>query len=348
MPELTEAQMKQQMDKNELGTLYFLYGAEKYTLKRAAKRLIKKCGTENFPEFNLNQFSNDATMEQIVDAAVAVPLMAERKCVAVSDFNVEDKNAAELKRLQEIIENVPETTTLVFYYPTLLFEGKRSAKWKKWLTTVSKNGYAVEYCARKPAELEKLMIREAEKAGCGLSKRNAACLVDYVGTDMKSLLNEMEKLCAFAAGQEITADMIEAMVTKSMETTVFILSAELIAGNYEKALSCMDELFYRREEPVGILAALSSTYVDMYRVRVALQSGKSYRAPVEYGEYRGKEFRLSKAERALKGISLEALRKTLELLLETDGKLKSSGTDPRILMDTLVARLLLLSREVQG
>ena len=345
MPSLTESQMRQHMDKEEIGSLYFLYGEEKYTLKQAAKKLMKKSGADNFPEFNFHEFKNETAMEQIVDAAVALPLMSERKCVAVSDFNLDEKKADEIKRFQDLIENVPDSTVLIFYYPTLDFDAKKAAKWKKWIKKIAEIGTAAEYKPRSASELEQMMIRRAEKAGCSLSKRNAAVLVDYVGTDIKPLLTEIEKLTAFADGKEVSLEMIDSMVTKSIEATAFMLSAELIAGNYGKAMAYMDELFYRREEPIMILGALSSAYVDMYRVRAALQSGKPYNAPAEYGDYRGREFRLQKAERSVRRLPMKALRSTMELLLETDIKLKSSKSDPRVIMDTLIAKLLFIAKE---
>ncbi len=50
-----------------------------------------KAAGGSFSEFNLNEFGNEASMESIVDSAVALPLMSERKCVAIADYNIEDK-----------------------------------------------------------------------------------------------------------------------------------------------------------------------------------------------------------------------------------------------------------------
>ncbi len=67
--------------------------------------------------------------------------------------------------------------------------------------------------------------------------------------------------------------MVEELVPKSTETTVFLLAGALVAGDYEKAYTLLDVLFYQREEPIAILGALATSYVDMYRVRAALESG---------------------------------------------------------------------------
>jgi DNA polymerase III, delta subunit len=346
MPDISEAQLKKALDQNEIARLYFLHGAEKHLLKRAANRLMKKAHAEQFTEFNFNEFKDIAEVDSISDAVEALPLMAERKCVAVSDYNIETKNQREIDKLYELISNLPESTVLIFYYPTLELDVKYSAKWKKFLKAVQKEGVSAEFGYKTTSDLSRLMIHQAEKRGCSLSRQNAAKLIEYAGNDLKTLLSEMEKLCAFADGNEITFEIIDKLVTKNMETTVFMLSAALVLGEYEKAHRLMDLLFYQREEPVAVLAVLSSSYVDMYRVRAALESGKSFKAPAEYGEYRGKEFRLSKAEKSLKRLSSKALKKSIEVLLETDKALKSSKTDARILMDAMIAKLLLAVREV--
>ncbi len=347
MPELGETELKKQLASGELCGLYLIGGEEKYLVKRSAGRLLKKAGSEPFPEFNQNEFGGDAAVDSFADAALALPFFAEHKYVFVSDFNVEEKDAAELQKLYELLETSPDTTTLVFWYPTLEFDGKRSAKWKKLLGAVGSRG-GVILCARRSAQdLQKLLLREAEKAGCILSRQNAERILDYAGWDVTQLLNEMEKLCAYALGREepeITADMIEELVPKTTETTVFLMSDALVAGNYEKAYQLLDTLFYQNEEPVMILGALSSAYVDLYRVKTAAQGGLKYTDAAAYGEYKGKEFRLRNADRSARSITPEALRDSLSLLLEADSALKGSRLEGRIVLEELIAKLLLAAQ----
>ena len=66
-----------------------------------------------------------------------------------------------------------------------------------------------------------------------------------------------------------------------METTVFLLSNALVRGDYSKAYALLDLLMAQREEPYQ-LAVLSSAYIDMYRVRAAIEAVHVYGA-MEYG-----------------------------------------------------------------
>ena len=47
-------------------------------------------------------------------------------------------------------------------------------------------------------------------------------------------------------GREITKDDIDLLVTKNLETTVFVVGSALMAGNYDKAYQQLDLLFYQK------------------------------------------------------------------------------------------------------
>lgn len=342
MPEINETKLKEHISKNQLGRLYFLYGDEKFLVKRDLLRMTKKLSASDFPEFNFHEFPHDTPIDEIADAVEALPFMAERKCVTVSDLNVEALGSAELNKLNELLDNVPDTTTLIFFLSTLEIDLKKSAKWRSFIKKIDAAGYSVCYAHRSDSDLEKFLCREAEKNGCTLSRTLANKIIRYTGNDLNALTNELIKLCAFTGGGEITSGQIESIVTKNTETTVFILSNALVRGDYSKAYALLDLLINQGEKPITILSVLSGAYIDMYRVRAAIQSGKTSLAPAEYGDYKGRDFRLKYAERDMRDLSLEVLRESLSLLLECDLSLKLStgeGMD-RIALEKLFSKLL--------
>lgn len=346
MAEITEAELKKQIEKSDLSSLYFLHGEETYLIERYAQKLIAKAAGDTFLDFNLQRFDgSSASIDEIAAAVEALPFMAERKCVAVSNLEVEKRNAQEQEKLKELIANVPETTVLVIYLTSVEIDYKKSSKWKSFISAVNKVGNSIQFKRRENADIEKLLCTAATKRFCTLSRQDAARMIFLCGNDLQTLFSELEKLCSFVGQGEITTQIIDQVVVKNLETTVFILAKALIAGEYEKAYKGLDLLFYQNEEPVAILAVLSSSYVDMYRVRTALQSGQSCTEPAKYFEYKGKEFRLRNAERDVKNLSTDVLRESLNVLLQTDIALKSSRTSSRILMEELIAKLLMVSEK---
>jgi len=346
MPEITESDLKKQIEKSNFSNLYFLHGEEKYLVGQFAQKLIAKAKGTAFEDFNFQRFEGGtSSVDQIAAAVEALPFMAERKCVAVSDLDVEGLRAQELDKLNEMVTNIPDTTILIFYLPTVLIDYKTDKKWKKFMTLASQKGSAVQLKRRANSDLEKLLCTGATKQGCDLSRQNAGRIIAYCGNDLQTLFNEIEKLCSFVKKGEITAQIIDQIVVKNLESRVYDLSKAILAGEYDKAYSVLDQLFYQNEEPVSILAVLSSAYLDMYRVRISVQSGYEVQEPAKYFDYARKEFRLTNAERDSKKLSSSMLRESLQMLLAADTALKSARGDRRITMEKLIAQLLLIAEK---
>lgn len=350
MPQITEAEWKKQLEKDALEGLYFVYGPEKYLVQRSAARVKEKALQGTFPDFNLQEFDGmECTVDALAEAVEALPFMAEKKYVMVSDLDVEARNAAEMEKLYGCLEDVPESTVLFFYLPGLTPDMKRSAKWKKFLNTVVKKGKALSLERRSSADLEKLLGTAAGKRYCVLSRENARRIIGLCGDDLQTLLNEVEKLCAYVKEGEISPSVIDRVVTKNLETTVFALSKDIFAGRYDAAYGVLDTLFAQNEEPVSILAVLSSAYLDVYRVRAALQSGETAVEPAKHFDYKNKEFRLRNAERDGRKLSTAMLRQSLEALSSADAQLKGGRGDrklfQRLTLEKLIAELLWIAEK---
>lgn len=344
MPEITETGLREKIAKGELSGTFFLYGEEKVLVKRDVRRILKKLDITDFPEFNLNELPHTTSVDQIADAALAMPFFAERKCVVVRDLDAEALSSAETAKLEELLDSVPETTTLILCFPTLDFDAKKNAKWKALLKKAEQSGVSVCYARRSGADLEKYLCREAERLGCTLSRRLAGKIVRDTGADLNLLQNELQKLCAFVGGGEITDEQVDRIVTKNLETTVFLLSNALVRGNYEKAYGLLDVLLQQGEKPISILTVLANAYIDMYRVRAAAVSGLNTTAPMEYADYKGRDFRLRNAANDMRDLSLDMLRESLDLLLDADLSLKLSAQSmDRFTLETLFAKLLYVS-----
>lgn len=175
---------------------------------------------------------------------------------------------------------------------------------------------------------------------------NAKYLVSVSGNDLKNLLNELDKLSYFAKGREITKDIIDNMATKCLQARVYDLSKSVVAGNSDMAYSVLDTLFNMKEDPILILAVIGGVYVDMYRVKCAKTAGCSYDDVAKHYNYRGREFALRNASRDCANLSENQLRKSIDEIMNTDLKLKSTATDKKLLLEELIVKLILIAGEV--
>lgn len=340
MPVITEADFTSQIKSKNLKKAYFIYGEEKYLVDYYTKLLTDKVLSGNNNSFNLQDFSSpDLNIDALIDAVEAVPLFSPFKCVRIFDFDIEKEPADTVKKLKEIIADVPETTVLVLSFPNLVVDSKRVSKWSTLIKFFEKNGDVLNLPMLNDIKLRKQLIKWAEKMSCTLTEKNAQLIIDKCGSNLLILKNELEKLCAYVGNAEITSVAINSVVVENFEANVFELTKAIMAKNYERAFEVLDVLFFRKEEPIAILAVLASSYLDIYRVKVAEISGKSIYDVAEIFDYKRKMFRLENAQRYARNISMNSVKSCINLLTETDAQLKSSRLDPRVLLEKLIAKL---------
>ena len=345
MSKLNESQLKEQIKGNHFSNAYLIYGEESYLKEHYISQLKKKIVDPTFESFNLHQFEGkDISLDDILKDAQMLPMMSEYNLVLVRDYPVE-KSKADLKLLSEFLADVPESTILILVYDAIEPDVK-SASFKKIITAFDNAGAVVNMEKRSENDVAKLLVSGAKKRGSVLDMNNAKYLVSVSGNDLKNLLNELDKLSYFAQGREITKDIIDNMATKCLQARVYDLSKSVVAGNSDMAYSVLDTLFNMKEDPILILAVIGGVYVDMYRVKCAKTAGCSYDDVAKHYNYRGREFALRNASRDCAKLSENQLRKSLDEIMNTDLKLKSTAIDKKLLLEELIVKLILIAGEV--
>lgn len=343
MPIIKENDLKKALKEKNFHNVYFLYGAEKFLVKYYTNELVDKILDGSNNEFNYQKFKNDnIKINNIIDSVEVLPIMSNIKCVLVEDINIEDLDLADLKKLYGLIEDLPKTCILIISHKALEFDKKKSTKWKKFISTIDSYGAVIELNKMGTMALEKQLVSWAKRRNTILSSLNANKIISFCGSDLTMLRNELEKLCAYVGYNEIKEEDINDIITKNLETTVFILSNSLLSCNYDMVFKQLDILFYQKEDPIAILAVLSSAYIDMYRVKIATQEGKSLSELSKYFDYKNKEFRLKNAQEDSKKLSLSILRKCIFEILKVDFLLKSSSLEKRYLLEELIAKLMVI------
>ena len=355
----TETQLKKHFKESPPANLYLLFGSEPYLTAHYARQAVRSAMGKDAEQdplgaFNLQRFDGqDSSWDAIEEAAQSLPLMAERKCVVVRDFDV-TASSVPFDRVLELVGDPPEETVLIFWMDTVVPDGKKNAKWRQFISAAEKHGICAEFKPKTPAETVKLLCSGAARRGCVLRPENARLLLEQCGEGLYGLLGELDKLCAIALEQEepskeITRTIIETAAAKNLEASVFDLSKMLLQGRYDAAYRVLDRLFFHREEPVAILAVLISAYADLYRAKVAVAAGEPVESLSEDFAYKGKEFRLRHAARDAAKLSLPALRECLEVLAQADMRLKSTRMDKRTVLEQTVSSLILTGkRDRQG
>ena len=342
MPKITEPELKQQFKTNEFSNVYLIYGEENYLKEYYVGRLKDKLVDEAFSDFNFHQYEGKSTaISDILQDADMIPMMGSNTFILVHDYPL-DKSQKDIDALKEYFKDIPETAVIVFWYDSIELDTKKSAKWRSVETLFAKAGSAVRLDKRSESELAKLIVSSAKKRSCKITPDLARYMISVVGSDIQTLFSELEKICAFVGEGEITKKHIDELATKSLQARVYDLSKFILKGDSDNAYSVLSTLFAQKEEPISILAVISSCYVDMYRVKCAKAAGANEAELSDYFAYKGREFLIRNAARDCRTISINSLRGALDALADTDELMKSTSIDKNILLEETVAKLLMM------
>lgn len=340
MAKIGEAELKAQIKSGELSNVYMIYGEESYLKEFYVNKLKSIAVNSAFADFNFHQFEGkDTTVDEILRDAQMLPMMSEYNCVLVHDYPL-DKSSSDVDALKEFFADVPESTILIFWFDSIDVDSKKNSKWKSIETVFAKAGSAVNLEKRTEADLVKLIVSGAKKRNCVIDTQLAKYLISVVGTDIKTIYNELEKICAYVSQGEINKNHIDTLATKCLQARVYDLSKFIIKGDSDSAFDVLNTLFYQKEEPIAILSVIASCYVDMYRVKCAKTANENENSLADYYNYKGREFLIRNASRDCRNMTFAQLRRAIDVLAQTDELLKSSSIDKQILLEETVAKLI--------
>lgn len=329
------------MLKGEIKDNIFLFaGDDDYLKEFYCNKLISKTVDESLRFFNFHSYEDDDTpLETVFADGDNLPVMAEKTCLLVKNYSLTGLNTSQLSKLEESLKQLPETTVMIFYFSSSEIPQGKNAKWDSLVKLISGLGTVIKTDHRTPAKTAKLLVTRAKEKGTSIDYETAYYLVTSVGDDMQTVLNEFNKVCAFSCGEPVTKEMIDITAVKSVEASVFDISTSIFSGNTDKAFSILNELLRQKTPVNSIIGALGSAYVNLYRLKVALNADKNVSDFSDAFQYKETRHTFGKILPYAKKTGLSSIRKALDILLEADTKSKSSKISDEILLTELVSKL---------
>lgn len=214
--------------------IYFLMGEEPYYIDKLTEYIENNILTEEEKGFNqMVLYGKDVSIEDVISNAKRYPMMADRQVVIV-------KEAQELSRTIEKLENYAEnpqpTTVLVFAY-----KYKTLDKRKKVTKLLEKAGVVFESKKMYDNQVGDWIKRILSGKGYSIEPKAAAMLVEFLGTDLSKINNELDKLMIILPqGSMITPKIIEDNIGISKDYNVFELRKAIGERDQLKAYKIVD------------------------------------------------------------------------------------------------------------
>ncbi|MBE6861321.1 MAG: DNA polymerase III subunit delta [Ruminococcus sp.] len=332
-----------QLKKGELHRFYYLYGRNISGVEALTKEIIKKAVGDNV-EFALNKLSGtNLDVSEFRDLTEMMPMLSEYNCILVNDYNCETQREETNKALIEAIKEIPPQTVVIFNITGFdVKEGKKSVqgKNKKLADLAVKIGIACEQGIKTPNELAKEIASNVSARGSMITLPVARELAEMCLSDTLLISNEIDKLCAYAGSNEITAEIVHTLVSRQSDVTVYNLADAVAVFNKKAAFDALDELIAQRVNRGVILGSIYGSFIDMYRAACARTSGKGIPEVMNDFSYKW-EFKVKNAFRDSSRMSVHRLRSCVAILRDTAVQLNSTACDEKTALEQAVIKMLM-------
>jgi DNA polymerase III subunit delta len=329
MKTLSRAELERSL-REGVRPLYLLLGPEIY-LRRVAAQSITEAALSRtmLREFNESSFSlSSDSVQAAVAAADQLPMMSEMRVVRVRDFG----------RLREADEdtlirylNNPSPSTVMIFSADELDKRKKSSKVLLDVCTV------IEFSPLKDAEAKAWAKTRLKELKVTADDQGLSDIIRLVGTDVQTLVNELDKLASAAAATgRITLALVDELIGRSRELSNFELGDHLLSGNRKRALETLHRLLEDGAEPVMLVGLIAGNYHRLALGKHLLSRGGREEV---FRNISLPPFKRDAYISTLQRSSATQIARGIQLTAAVDLAIKTSQATPRLQLEMLVCEL---------
>ncbi|KQS45728.1 MAG: DNA polymerase III subunit delta [Flavobacteriaceae bacterium] len=314
--------------------IYFLMGEEPYYIDKLTEYMEANLLSEDEKGFNQTVlYGRDVSVDDIVSTAKRYPMMAERQVVIVREAQELSRS---IDKLESYAENPMPTTVLVIAY-----KYKTLDKRKKLTKFLDKTGLVYESKKLYENQVGDWLKRVLAGKKLNIEPKAAAMLVDFLGTDLSKIANELDKLAIILPqGSTITPEVIEENIGFSKDFNVFELRKAIGERNVKKAYQIAQ---YFADNPKDNPLVLTVGQTFGFFVQLLKYHGLKDRSPKSVASALGiNPFFVKEYDVAIKNYPMKKVSHIVASLRDIDVKSKgvgANGLPPGDLMKEMLAKI---------
>ncbi|MDT0607695.1 DNA polymerase III subunit delta [Croceitalea rosinachiae] len=301
-----------------LNPIYFLMGEEPFYIDVISDYISKKVLTEVERGFNqMVLYGKDTSVEEIVSNAKRYPMMAEHQVIIVKEAQ---HLSRAIEQLVAYAEN-PQTTTIL----VICYKYKKLDKRKAVYKVLSKNGIVFESKKLYENQVADWIKRFINGKGYQITPKSAALLVEFLGTDLSKISNELGKLFLVVDKQtEITSIHIEKYIGISKDFNNFELKKAVGERDIKKATRIIN---YFAQNPKDNPFVVTVTLLHSFFTQLLQYHGMNDHSPKAIAQVlRVSPYFVEEYQTAAKNYPMKKVSKIVSNLRKLDLKGKGVGS----------------------
>ncbi|HEY2934503.1 MAG TPA: DNA polymerase III subunit delta [Acidobacteriota bacterium] len=343
--------------KEQVLPCYLLLGSDLY-LQRAALDAFAALADPGWRQFNLQTFSQpekkgqtkreseqegpappmlsmgqgaprgreQTALQRALEAAQTLPMMSPRRIVIME--NLSGLKDDQWDELYAYLAN-PNPRTVFVMVAAKLHAGR--------VNKISKSAAVVSANEPEPAEARSIIERSFQKDGYRLGEGVVDELVDQAGTNMQALSQQVEKLKLFRLQEKvISIEDVTMLSNRTRSHEIWDLVNLIATRDRRQLLVLLQRLFEDGAVPLVLLKSIYSHFAGLLAVKELAGKPDSAIARITGMN----PYYVGKLSDQARRFRLSDLKAALRELHRTDSALKGSGLSDRLLLETLLIRIV--------
>ena len=308
-------------------TAYLLYGEEAF-LKKSYKNRLREAIT-NGDTMNYNYYEGKGIpVSEIIALADTMPFFAEKRLILIEDSGW-FKGGAGAEEISSYIENIPETTCLLFAETEVDKRSKLYKAVKKW-------GCIAEMTRQDSAQLGRWAAGILAKSGKRITGRTMEFFLSKTGDDMENISSELEKLISYTLGRDVITDEdVEAICTTQVTNKIFDMITAIANRQTKKAMDLYEDLLTLKEPPMRILFLIARQFNQILQVKELM--GKGMDKSTISSKLKLQPFVTGKVMLQAKNFTNEQILSYVNLCVDAEEGVKTGKLQDRLAVELLIA-----------
>ena len=228
-----------------------LEGKDEYRLSERVSEFRLTVTPPEMSDINTTRLDgNIVTIEELLTSLTTVPFMADRRLVIVEGLlnrlGGSKKDLGEWLNFPDLLKDLPPTANL------LLIE-REPIPSNKLLSTILRLGQVEKFSPLRHRDLLDWINTRCSKLGLDIERTAVALIADSVGSELRLIDSELNKIKTYSRGRLITREDITLMVPYVRQQNVFRVVDSVIEGRTRDALNASSMLIELGESPSGIV-----------------------------------------------------------------------------------------------
>ena len=316
------------------------YGAVNALIEKKSDEIINQYLAGERDDFNYVKFDlYETPISSAIEESLTLPFLSDKKVVHIKNAylftgeKVSTQINQNTDQLIQFIEQYDGETLVVFD----VFNEKLDER-KKLVKTVKKNARLNKIDQMTEQEIKQWIKSYLHDQYKDIKEDALIEFLELTGIQFNIIKAELDKLVLFIGDEAvINKQDVKEIVSRSLEQNVFLLTEYIQKGQKEKSINLLKDLINMKEEPIKLLALITSNYRLYYQCKIL--ASKHYSEQQIAKTIGVHPYRVKLALRITRKLSLDRLLATIDICADTDYQLKSSYMDKVLILELFILKI---------